>query len=463
MSQSLQRKELGYLLEWLERPKRKPLVIRGARQVGKSTLVQQFAKVSGMQLLEFNFERNPEYGEAFLTNEPLKILSILQLLSGCKVVAGETLLFLDEIQAAPEALSALRYFYEELPDLHIVAAGSLLEFALDDAEFSMPVGRIEYFHLGPMQFDDFLLAMNQDALVENLKSLSISDISKSSISHAVHDKYLQWLKEFWVVGGLPEAVASYAQTRDFTEVGRVHQGIVATYRDDFNKYSHGKLSKLVQRVFDQLPLMVGRKFKYANVSRDHKAADIERALQQLCLARIATKVTRTSANGIPLGAEANPRYFKTLYFDVGLMSAALHLNLIGLAKGDISPVNNGALAEQYIGQQLLYSSLPYKTPALFYWAREAKSSSAEIDYLMTIGQHIIPIEVKAGATGTLKSIHQFLAEKQSRVALRFNASPPSLLRDTKKLTDGSDISYVLISLPMYMVDEAPRLVSEYIE
>lgn len=463
MSQSLQRKELGYLLEWLERPSRKPLVIRGARQVGKSTLVQQLAKASSMPLVELNFELNPEYAEAFSTNEPLKILSILQLLSGNRVIAGETLLFLDEIQAAPEALAALRYFYEELPDLHVVAAGSLLEFSLGDAEFSMPVGRIEYLHLGPMQFDDFLLAMDQAALVENLKSLSIDDISNSPILHAVHEKYLQWLKEFWVVGGLPEAVASYAETRDFTEVGRIQQGIVATYRDDFNKYSHGKLTKLVQLVFDQLPLMVGRKFKYANVSRDHKAADIERALQQLCLARIATKVTRTAANGIPLGAEANTRYFKTLYFDIGLMSAALHLNLIGLAKGDISLVNNGALAEQYVGQQLLYSSLPYETPELLYWAREAKSAAAEIDYLLTIGPQIIPVEVKAGATGTLKSLHQFMVEKQVDFGVRFNASIPSLFSDTKKLTDGSEINYVLLSLPMYLVNEAPRLMSEYIE
>ena len=457
MSKLLIRKELSALMAWKDRPGRKPLLIRGARQVGKSTLVQQFAEESGLHLLCLNFERNPEYREAFASNDPEQIVASLQLLSGERIQPGQTLLFLDEIQSVPEALVALRYFYEEKPELHLLAAGSLLEFTLAEAQFSMPVGRIETLYLGPMQFSDFLNAMGQAQVAEYLQTLSIEDIHKGNMLAAVHKKCMGLLRQYWITGGLPEAVATYAASKDFFDVARVQQNIVATYRDDFNKYA-GRSVSLVQMVFDHLPVMVGRKFTYAQVSRDHRAADIATALQQLCQARIAQKIFHTSANGIPLEAEINPRYFKTLYLDIGLLSASLKLNVIDLDKTDISLINNGALAEQFIGQHMLYSGESYETPALYYWARESKSAAAEIDYLMTYAQQIVPVEIKAGTTGRLKSLHQFLKEKRGDFALRFNADVPSLLNDSKKLTDGSDIEYRLLSLPLYMVEQADRLV-----
>jgi predicted AAA+ superfamily ATPase len=457
MARLLLRKELAYLHDWSGRAHRKPLVIRGARQVGKSTLVRQFAEAGGLVLLELNFERNPEFLEAFASKDPVQILAILQLLTGKKIAAGETLLFLDEIQAAPQALAALRYFYEEMPALHVLAAGSLLEFTLADAQFSMPVGRIEYLHLGPMQFEDFMIAMGHAELTDHLHNLSLDTIRDDGLPFVVHEKYMGLLRQYWITGGLPEAIAAYAASGDFNEVARIQQNIVATYRDDFNKYSHGNLKRLVQLVFDQLPVMVGRKFKYAKVSRDHRSAELESALRHLCLARIATKVFHTSANGIPLAAEINPRLFKTLYLDIGLLTAALNLNVLDLNKSDLSLINNSALAEQFIGQHLMYSSPYYETPELYYWVREAKSAAAEIDYLLTCGQHIVPVEIKAGTTGTLKSLHQFLKEKSRRFALRFNADVPSLLIDTKKMTDGSSVNYELLSLPLYMVGEAQRL------
>lgn len=453
----LKRKELSCLLDWSGRSNRKPLVIRGARQVGKSTLVHQFAEASGLSLLELNFERNPEYIEVFTSKDPVQIQATLQLLTGRKIIAGETLLFLDEIQAAPEALAALRYFYEEVPSLHVLAAGSLLEFALADTQFSMPVGRIEYLHLGPMQFDDFMVAMGQQELTEFLHHLTLDDIRNGNMQRVVHEKCMRHLKQYWITGGLPEAIAQYATSGDFHDVARIQQNIVATYRDDFNKYSHGSLKRLVQMVFDQLPVMVGRKFKYAQISREHRSADLENALQHLCLARVATKVFHTSANGVPLAAEVNQRYFKTLYLDIGLLCAALHLNLLDLNKEDLSLVNNGVLAEQFIGQHLMYSGPYYESPELYYWVREAKNAAAEIDYMITSGQHVIPVEIKAGTTGTLKSLHQFLKEKNRHFALRFNADIPSYLRDTMKMTDGSTITYSLLSLPLYMVGETQRL------
>lgn len=457
MAHFFPRRELAYLRSWSESSNRKPLVIRGARQVGKSTLVRQFAVQHDLNLFEVNFERNPEHSEAFSVNDPAQVITMLQLLGGDKIVSGETLLFLDEIQAAPEALAVLRYFYEEQPGLHVIAAGSLLEFVLADASFSMPVGRIEYLHLGTIQFEDFLVALGQYQLVEYLQNLTLEGILNNAFPDAIHQKFMDYLKQYWIVGGLPEAVAEYAAHADYQEVSKIQQNIVATYRDDFNKYSYGTRKQLVQLIYDRLPSMVGRKFKYVQMSRDYRAAQLEQALQQLCYARIATKVFHTSANGVPLAAEANSKFFKMLYLDIGLLSAALKLNVLDLTANDLSLVNKGALAEQFVGQHLLYSGAYYQEPELYYWARQAKGAAAEIDYLTTIGQQVIPIEIKAGSTGTLKSMHQFLKEKQRQLAIRYNADIPSFLEDRKKLTNGSIINYKLLSLPLYLVGQTQRL------
>ena len=461
MRDVLKRAELGSLKEWAAQSPRKPVVIRGARQVGKSTLVREFARSERLSLVEVNFERNPEMREAFTFPDPARILSTLTLLTGRPVIAGTSLLFLDEIQAAPEALTALRYFHEERPELHVAAAGSLMEFTLADTRFSMPVGRVEYLHLGPMGFEDFLVAMDHPELASHLRGLSLSDLDGDPVPGPVHRKYLDLLRQYWVVGGLPEAIAGYVQSGDFTKVSRVHQSIVATYRDDFDKYSHGRLKGRIRIVFDKLPGMVGRKFKYVQVSRDHRAAELADALAHLCMARVASKVRHTSANGQPLAAEANERRFKCLYMDVGLMCAALHLDLLDLGKQEPTLVNAGAVAEQFIGQHLLYGGPGYETPELYYWAREARNAAAEIDYLMTPGRRIVPVEIKAGTTGALKSLHQFLSEKRRDFALRFNADAPSLLRDAKRLSDGTMIEYVLLSLPLYMVEQARRLAREF--
>lgn len=456
----IHRREINNLQEWAGQAQRKPLIIRGARQVGKSTLVRQLAAAVPLDLVEVNFERNPEVRQAFESRDPASVLATLKLLTGQTVVAGKSLLFLDEIQAAPEAIAALRYFHEEMPALHVIGAGSLLEFTLADAKFPMPVGRVEYMHLGPLQFEDFLNGMGESALASWLQEVSLTELRTRPIAPAVHDKHMELLRLYWVVGGMPEAVARFADTRDFEAVGRVHQSIVATYRDDFGKYSHGALKNRVQLVFDRLPSMVGRKFKYAHVSHEHRAADLATALQQLCMARVAYKVRHTSANGVPLEAEVSERDFKTLYMDVGLMCSALHLTLLDLRREELSLINNGALAEQFVGQHLLYSGPWYQAPALHYWMREAKSASAEVDYVIAQGQQIIPVEIKAGKSGTLKSLHRFLYEKRRSFGLRFNGDIASLLRSVVDVGE-SRLEFDLLSLPLYMVGQARRLIREY--
>ena len=454
----LERREIRDLRAWAAQPERKPLVIRGARQVGKSTLVRQLAAAVPFALVELNFERNPELREAFATKNPADILTTIQLLTGHSVVAGKTLLFLDEIQVVPEAFAALRYFYEEMPQLHVVAAGSLLEFALAEANFSMPVGRVEYMYLGPLQFEDFLNAMQEPALVSWLQDVTLAGLNVTPLARAVHDRFMELLRRYWVVGGLPEAVSVFAADRDFTRVGRTHQSILATYRDDFGKYSHGALKNRVQLVFERLPSLVGRKFKYSHVSHEHRAAELGAALQQLCMARVAYKVHHTSANGVPFGAEADERNFKTLFMDVGLMCSALHLSLLDFRRGDLNLVNDGAVAEQFIGQHLLYSCAWYETPNLYYWMREAKSAAAEVDYVIAQGQQVVPVEIKAGKTGTLKSLQRFLLEKQRSFGLRFNGDIPSFVRGSTQTTDKARLEFELLSLPLYMVGQARRLV-----
>ena len=246
MQQFLKRHETQYLRDWAGYRVHKPLVIRGARQVGKSTLVRAFARLSRMPLVEVNFERNPEFREAFAVRDSVRILSTLALLTGKEITPARTLLFLDEIQVAPDALVALRYFHEEMPQLHVVAAGSLMEFALADASFSMPVGRVEFLHLGPMEFEDFLEASGNSNLAAHLRTFSLSDVEDGVFPAAVHRKCLDLLRRYWVVGGLPEAISAYVEAAEnaggeFARVSRVQQSVVAAYRDDFNKYSHGRL------------------------------------------------------------------------------------------------------------------------------------------------------------------------------------------------------------------------------
>lgn len=457
----IRRREIQYLQSWSTQEGRKPLIIRGARQVGKSTLVRQLAELIPLDLVEINFERNPELREAFESRDPTNVLMTLELLTGRTVLAGKTLLFLDEIQAAPEAIAVLRYFHEEMPRLHVIAAGSLLEFTLAEAKFPMPVGRVEYLYLGPVQFEDFLIAMGEPGLASWLQSVSLADLRERAMTSAVHDKCMELLRQYWVVGGLPEAVATFAAHRDFKAVVRVHQSIVATYRDDFGKYSHGALKNRVQLVFDRLPSMVGRKFKYAHVSHEHRAAELATALEQLCMARVAYRVHHTSANGIPLGAEVSERDFKTLFMDVGLMCSALHLSLLDLRREDMSLVNDGAVAEQFVGQHLLYSGPWYEAPALHYWMREARGSSAEVDYLIAHGQQVVPVEIKAGKSGALKSLQRFLKEKRCSFGLRFNGDLPSLLRSAVHTVDGAPLVFDLLSLPLYMVGQTCRLLAAY--
>lgn len=462
MGATLARREQGYLSDWYRGSGRKPLIIRGARQVGKSTLVRQFAERQKLRLVEINFERNPEYRQAFVTKDPTQILSTLELLLNVELSTQNWVLFLDEIQASPEAIAALRYFYEKQANIPVLAAGSLLEFTLENANFSMPVGRIEYMHMGPMTFSDYLCALGEEILAKSLEKISFSDIKNESFPPVIHQKLMTLFRQYCVVGGMPEAVARFVDSRSYKEVLKVQSSILATYRDDFNKYSQGAVRHRLQLVFDKAPVMVGNKFKYVHVSKDHRAAELRQALSQLCMARVLSRVHHSSANGVPLGAEKKDTLFKIIFMDVGLLCSALNINELNIEGEGPSLINKGAVAEQFIGQHLLYSGEYFQVPSMFYWVREAKSTSAEIDYLMSIDHRVLPIEIKAGATGTLRSLHQFCQEKKCRYAMRFNAERPSIAKDVSAPTTKGPAVFSLLSLPLYLAGESRRLAKAFL-
>lgn len=452
-----------YLKAWFHRPRRKPLILRGARQVGKSTLVRQFAQETGLKLAEINLEKHRHLDTLFQSLDLERILPELESLWGQSLAQPNTLLFLDEIQATPHALPMLRYFFEEKPELPVIAAGSLLEFVLQDHAFSMPVGRIEYLALGPMDFKEFLLALGEDFLVQAMENFSLSQ----SWPESAHLKLKKRQREFLLVGGMPEAVLEYTQSESLSQVQRIQENILATYQDDFAKYrrSVSDLPRL-QRVFRAVAKQVGQKIKYVQISREEQAREIKGALELLSLANVITLVHRSDCSSLPLGAGEDPHNYKALFLDVGLLTRMNHLDWQSLSKKeDNLLINEGALAEQFIGQHLLFQNTTHAKPRLYYWLREGRSNNAEVDYVIDQAQSIIPIEVKAGKSGSLKSLHQFYLAKKPVLMVRFDLNPPSLnnfSHQVKMTTGFTPIHYRVLSLPLYFVGELRRLIEETI-
>lgn len=451
------RSALSDLASWKHRKTRMPLVIRGARQTGKSFLVRMFARENFESLVEVDLDLDPGAADLFESRDPARIVPLLEAHKRAPIAPGRTLLFLDEIQAAPSVLASLRYFREKAPDLHVVCAGSLLDFAVEDPEYSVPVGRVEYLHLGPVRFHEFLLAAGEERLGALLSSWHPGD----KVPAVLHARWMELLGTYLAVGGMPAAIAAWLDSRSLHEADRVKQSIVATFRDDFAKYARRAQVGRIRKVFDAIPALVGQRFKFSHVDREERAKDLGAALRLLCMARVAHRVRHTAANGVPLAAEADESRFKVLFLDVGLQSAALGLSLADLARArDLTTVNSGAVAEQFIGQHLLFSEEPFRTPELHFWVREARNSAAEVDYVLAEGPRVIPVEVKAGSTGTLKSLHAFVSEKRSPLAVRFNSDMPSLMEAGTTLSSLPRRRFRLLSLPLYMVGEVRRLCRE---
>jgi uncharacterized protein len=450
----MERTAVSDLRQWLDSDERKPLVLRGARQVGKTWSVRRLAELSGRQLVELNIEKSPELVTLFETNDPRQIILNIEAARNCSITAEKSLLFIDEIQAAPELLAKLRWFAEDYPELPVVTAGSLLEFTLAEHSFSMPVGRIQYLHIEPLSFEEFLQALGQTKLHEWLQAFQWGQ----SVPEAIHQRFMYYFKEYIIVGGLPAVVANWIKHRSLSKINRVHHDLLATYRDDFAKYAGRVSLKLLEDVLNAVPKMLGEKFVCSRVSKEGASNAIKNALQLLAKARLAYVTYACAGNGLPMAAERNDKHFKVVFLDVGLGSAMLGLNLNQVQSvDDIYLINRGAIAEQVVGQLLRTIEPSYISPSLFYWVRERKGSEAEVDYLVQHQSNIVPIEVKAGSTGSLKSLHLFMAEKPWKHAVRVNGDFPSQTMIDIKTPNGDPVQYQLHSLPFYLLGQLHRL------
>jgi predicted AAA+ superfamily ATPase len=411
------------LQAWADDPGRKSLLLRGARQVGKTYSCRELGKGFD-EFVEINFEIEPRYIEVFERDlDPKRIVRDLGLLVGRDIVPGKTLLFLDEIQEAPNALKSLRYFYELIPKLHVVAAGSLLDFVLEN--IGMPVGRVSSLHLYPMSFLEFLLAKGDQGLAE----LLLEHDHRSPLINPVHQKLIHIFGEYLATGGMPEVVLTWVDTEDLKKCGQRQTDLIEAYRQDFAKYVKKFQIKYVELIFNEIPRLLGRKFKYSQLAGNWRKRELAPALDLLLKASIVHDVRHTSASGIPLGGGVNPNRFKTIFLDIGLAQAVLDLDPADwILKPETCLVNRGAVAEAFVGQELLAYSNPARKPSLYYWHREAHASNAEVDYLLQQHQNIVPIEVKSGSRGTLRSLHLFLKEKSSVSSrgVRFSGHPFSV-------------------------------------
>jgi predicted AAA+ superfamily ATPase len=404
-----------YLIAWKDSSNRLPLLLRGARQVGKSYTIDKFGKDFYEACVTIDFDLYPQFAACFSGSlEPRDVCAAISVVAGKEIIPGKTLLFLDEIQQCPRAIMALRYFYEKLPSLHVIGAGSLLEFALSAEEMRMPVGRVQYLFMHPLTFVEFLEATGQGPA---LKSINEHE-TDAPFPDAIHERLLSLLRVYLTIGGMPAVVREYGASGNMSLCSRIQAGIVQTYRDDFGKYATRANASHLRNVFAAAPKMVGRKFKYSSVDDTVHTRELKGALELLEKAGVVYRVKQTSGSGLPLEAGASERNFKVLFLDVGLMQNLCGLSGELLAASDILAVHAGAVAEQFVGQELRAHADPYSQPGLYYWAREARTSNAEVDYLVPFGSRIFPLEVKAGKSGALRSLHLFLEENKAPWGIR---------------------------------------------
>jgi predicted AAA+ superfamily ATPase len=430
------------LNRWKTEPLRMPLLIRGARQVGKSFTIEKFGKENFAQTVIINFELKPSLKDCFRDLDPKKIIREVELALKVQIQPGTTLLFLDEVQFCPEAIASLRYFKELMGDLHIIAAGSLLEFALVDKNISFPVGRVQSIYMRPLSFLEFLKVMDEDQLIQFILNFEWS----TEIGQAVHERFMEWVKIYFFIGGMPGAIAKYQATNSLQDSQNYLMSLINLYRADMAKYATKTQYRHLQILFDRAPESVGLRFKYSFIDSDAKSRDLQTALDQLTWAGLLAPILATSAGGMPLLSQVKSKVQKLLYLDIGMLQTALKVDPLLFFRKDLTLVHSGALAEQFVGQELIAYANPHDRVQLHFWEREKKDSAAEVDYILPLGPNIIPIEVKAGPVGKLRSMNVFLEEKKSPFGIRICSSTP------KK-------SPPIITLPFYLVSQMQRLCS----
>ncbi len=405
------------LIEWKGSENRKPLLLRGARQVGKTESVRILGK-RFEYFVEVNFEENKDIHSIFSGNlSPSEICENLSAIYRIPLKKGKTLLFFDEIQSCLPAIQSIRFFYEKMPELHLIAAGSLLEFALSEIP-SFGVGRIRSIFMYPFSFNEYLRAINENILL-NIKQKANPH---KPLVEAVHHKLLNHLKIFLIIGGMPEVVSIYKEKRDLNECRQILDDLLLSYYDDFAKYKKHVPPIRLKTIFNLSTKQVGNKFIYSKNGKAGNIKQTKNALELLIQAGLIIPVVHSAANGLPLGAEANFAKRKMILLDTGLFLRILNLDIGEIILTDeFNTINKGNVAEMFVGLELLKYMSPYKKNELYYWHREAKSSNAEVDYLLVKKNRIIPIEVKSGTKGSMQSMFIFMKDKNIGRGLRVSS------------------------------------------
>ena len=411
-----------FLSLWKQEDARKPLLIRGARQVGKTYSVRQLG-TSYPNFIEINFERSPEALQVFEKDlDPVRICRDLSLIAKKEITPDKTLLFLDEIQVTPRAITALRYFYEELPELHVIAAGSLLDFAIE--QVGIPVGRVQSLYIHPLSFMEYLAATGNGLFVREI----IGQTTASEISSTAHDRLLSLLGEYMAIGGMPHAVQRWIDKKNPLECAKIHNTLLETYRQDFATYARRLQVKYVELLFEHVPMQLGRKFKYSVIEGDYRKRELAPALDLLVTAGIAHKVYYSAGQGIPLGAQIDPQDYKAIFLDSGLAQTLLNLDITQwFLHPEKEFINKGALVEAFVGQELLAYANPHIKNSAYYWHKEGAAGQAEVDYLIQADAAVIPVEVKSGKGSTLRSMQTFLdTHPSSPYGVRFSTQNYSM-------------------------------------
>lgn len=405
---------LERLKSWQNDSCRKPLILRGARQVGKTWLLQEFGKTCFDNVAYVRLEDNAAMTQLFEGSlDPRRIVTGISAATGEPINSHTTLIVLDEVQAVPRALTALKYFCEEAPEYAIAVAGSLLGVALN-AGISFPVGKVTFFDLYPLNFREFLLAMGEPALEESISSLDFD------MMNVFKERYEDLLRLYYFIGGMPEVVSTYVRTRDFSKVRALQQDILDAYRGDFAKHAGATIGERCRLIFESIPRHLAKenkKFVYGVVKKGARGRDLDDALQFLTDAGLVLKVNRISAPGVPLSAYVDEASFKLFCVDVGLLGALAKLNSSVILEGSALFTHfKGAMAEQYVCQQLVSDCGldPY------YWT--AAKSAAEVDFVAQMGELVIPIEVKAEENLRAKSLASFCKNNGIEHAIRTSLS-----------------------------------------
>ncbi len=436
--------------EWSQHPSRKPLILRGARQVGKTTVVREFGKQYA-RFLYLNLELKADRDLFERDYPPDELIAAIHFhLQKSLVTQGETLLFIDEIQSSPKAAAMLRYFYEERNDIHVIAAGSLLE-TLIDSHISFPVGRVEYRFMYPLTFAEYLLAANETEALNALRQNPCPDFA--------HDRLIALFHQYTLVGGMPEAVAAFFETRDILATNNVYQNLLTAFMDDVEKYATNRtMAQVIRHAIAHAPMEAGARVQFQGFGNsNYKSREMGEALRTLEKAMLIKLVYPTTQTALP--AETNHKKSPRLQFlDIGMVNHVAGLQQHYFNLNDLNTLHKGQIIESIIGQELL-ATYPRLQQTLKFWVREKPQSNAEVDYVVPFQQHLIPIEVKSGTAGRLRSLMQYMEATDHTYAIRFYAG--KIQQDELQTSSGK--TFTLLSLPYYLVSCLQQYLQQFVQ